>query len=87
MSDYGLLAPMWAATATATSDDVYVAAILDAESALARAGARIGLVPAEAAEAIAAACAAEFDASGIAARATVDYNGPGKDRIVFYRSI
>jgi 3-carboxy-cis,cis-muconate cycloisomerase len=51
----------------AVSDRAWLQAMLDAEAALARAEARAGVIPAEAAEAIAAACRAEqFDADQIA---------------------
>jgi 3-carboxy-cis,cis-muconate cycloisomerase len=51
----------------ATSDGAWVAAMLEAESALAAASARAGVIPADAAEAIAAACWPErFDAERLA---------------------
>jgi 3-carboxy-cis,cis-muconate cycloisomerase len=68
----GLLAPGWAGSraASATSDIAYLRALLDAEAALTRAQAALGLAPAEAAAAVnAAADAARFDVAGIAARA------------------
>lgn len=50
----------------ATSDVAWLQALLDAEAALAGAAARTGLIPADAAEAIAAACRAEaFDPAAI----------------------
>lgn len=54
-SDEGLLSPVRAGTAVeaATADRAWLRAMLDAEAALARAQARLGLIPAEAAEAIA----------------------------------
>ncbi|MES9607986.1 3-carboxy-cis,cis-muconate cycloisomerase [Actinomadura sp. NPDC000929] len=70
--DAGLLSPVRAGTEAeaATSDRAYLTAMLDAEAALARAQARLGLVPAAAAEAItAAADAYRFDLPGIARRA------------------
>ncbi|MGI5201765.1 3-carboxy-cis,cis-muconate cycloisomerase [Spirillospora sp. CA-108201] len=70
--DAGLLSPVRAGTEAeaATSDLAYLTAMLDAEAALARAQARLGLVPASAAEAItAAADAGRFDLPGIARRA------------------
>ncbi|MBW8482406.1 3-carboxy-cis,cis-muconate cycloisomerase [Actinomadura parmotrematis] len=56
----GLLAPVWAGTraAVVTGDAAWVRAMLDAEAALARAQARFGTVPDEAARAIGAAAAA-----------------------------
>jgi 3-carboxy-cis,cis-muconate cycloisomerase len=58
-----------------TTDAAWLAAMLDVEAALATAGARVGLVPAEAAESIVAACVPEnFDVAelgrGAAAEAT-----------------
>ncbi len=52
--DSGLLSPVRAGTPaeTATGDRAWLQAMLDAEAALARAQARLGTVPAEAAEAI-----------------------------------
>jgi 3-carboxy-cis,cis-muconate cycloisomerase len=53
-----------------TSDRAWLQALLDVEAALARAGARAGLVPPDAAEAIARACvAASFDPADLARRA------------------
>lgn len=50
----------------ATSDVAWLQALLDAEAALAAAAARAGLIPADAAEAVAAACRAEaFDPAAI----------------------
>ncbi|MBB4678127.1 3-carboxy-cis,cis-muconate cycloisomerase [Crossiella cryophila] len=56
-TDSGLLAPVWAGTgaAEATSDHAWVRAMLDVEVALARAQAKLGIIPAAAAERIAAA--------------------------------
>ncbi|MFC4053816.1 3-carboxy-cis,cis-muconate cycloisomerase [Actinomadura syzygii] len=70
--DAGLLSPVRAGTAAeaATSDHAYLAAMLDAEAALARAQARLGIVPADAADAIAAAAVPErFDLVDLARRA------------------
>jgi 3-carboxy-cis,cis-muconate cycloisomerase len=65
----GLFDPLFTtgAVAEAVSDRAWLAAMLAFEAALARAQAKLGLVPAEAAEAIAAACAPErFDVAGLA---------------------
>ncbi|GGQ37097.1 3-carboxy-cis,cis-muconate cycloisomerase [Actinomadura coerulea] len=70
--DAGLLSPVRAGTEAeaATSDLAYLTAMLDAEAALARAQARLGLVPAAAAEAITAAAVADrFDLPALARRA------------------
>ncbi|MFV2179358.1 3-carboxy-cis,cis-muconate cycloisomerase [Actinomadura sp. LOL_016] len=70
--DAGLLSPVRAGTRTeaATGDPAYLAAMLDAEAALARAQARLGIVPGDAAAAIAAAARpGRFDLPGIARRA------------------
>lgn len=70
--DRGLLTPGHVGTAaeTATGDAAFLQAMLDAESALARARATVGLAPARAATAItAAARAALFDARELALRA------------------
>ncbi|PPS79816.1 3-carboxy-cis,cis-muconate cycloisomerase [Streptomyces sp. MH60] len=72
-ADTGLLAPGWAGSpaASATGDRAYLRALLDAEAALTRAQAALGLAPAEAAEAVGAAAAdpAVFDARSLAERA------------------
>ncbi|MEV6504653.1 3-carboxy-cis,cis-muconate cycloisomerase [Streptomyces sp. NPDC051642] len=72
-SDTGLLAPGWAGSpaASATSDTAYLRALLDAESALTRAQAALGLAPAEAATAVttAAADVDRFDVRSLAERA------------------
>ncbi|MFE4664788.1 3-carboxy-cis,cis-muconate cycloisomerase [Streptomyces sp. NPDC056716] len=68
----GLLAPGWAgsAAASSTGDRAYLQALLDAEAALTRAQAGLGLVPAGAATAVTeAADAARFDLSSLAGRA------------------
>ncbi|MER6349477.1 3-carboxy-cis,cis-muconate cycloisomerase [Streptomyces sp. NPDC001595] len=70
--DTGLLAPGWAgsAAASATSDTAYLRALLDAEAALTRAQAALGLAPAEAATAVTeAAGAARPDVRATAERA------------------
>ncbi|MEU8804239.1 3-carboxy-cis,cis-muconate cycloisomerase [Spirillospora sp. NPDC048819] len=70
--DAGLLSPVRAGTAAeaATGDAAYLAAMLDAEAALARAQARLGIVPVDAAAAIgAAADAGRFDLVDVARRA------------------
>ncbi|WP_399892312.1 3-carboxy-cis,cis-muconate cycloisomerase [Streptomyces sp. BBFR51] len=71
-ADTSLLAPGWAGSpvASATGDRAYLRALLDAEVALTRAQAALGLAPAEAAEAVAgAADPAGFDAHSLAERA------------------
>ncbi|HEY6745747.1 MAG TPA: 3-carboxy-cis,cis-muconate cycloisomerase [Mycobacteriales bacterium] len=52
--DAGLFSPVWAGTEVAalTSDEAFLQAMLEAEAALARAQARVGLVPPDAAAAI-----------------------------------
>ncbi|WP_242894854.1 3-carboxy-cis,cis-muconate cycloisomerase [Actinomadura litoris] len=70
--DAGLLSPVRAGTEAeaATGDAAYLAAMLDAEAALARAQARLGIIPGDAAEAIAAAAASgRIDLVSIARRA------------------
>ncbi|MEU0943345.1 3-carboxy-cis,cis-muconate cycloisomerase [Streptomyces canus] len=70
--DTGLLAPGWAGSpaSAATSDDAYLQALLDAEAALTRAQAALGLAPTEAATAVtAAADAGRFDVRSLAERA------------------
>ena len=70
--DLGLLAPGLAGSRVEaeTGDGAYLQALLDAEAALARAQARIGVVPQQAAEAITAAAQAErFDLRRIALEA------------------
>lgn len=70
--DTGLLAPGWAASpaATAASDHAYLHALLDAEAALTRAQAGLGLVPKAAATAVtSAADPALFDVRSLAERA------------------
>ncbi|WP_043671613.1 3-carboxy-cis,cis-muconate cycloisomerase [Streptomyces xylophagus] len=71
-SDTGLLAPGWAGSpaASATSDTAYLRALLDAEAALTRAQAALGLAPAEAATAVTAAADVDrFDVRSLAERA------------------
>ncbi|MBM7173347.1 3-carboxy-cis,cis-muconate cycloisomerase [Streptomyces sp. G44] len=69
----GLFSPGWAGSAAeeATGDLAFLQALLDAEAALTRAQAAVGLAPREAAAAVtrAASDAARFDARGIALRA------------------
>ncbi|MBW5424600.1 3-carboxy-cis,cis-muconate cycloisomerase, partial [Streptomyces sp. BG9H] len=69
----GLFSPGWAGSAAeeATGDLAFLQALLDAEAALTRAQAAVGLAPAEAAAAVteAASDASRFDARGIALRA------------------
>jgi 3-carboxy-cis,cis-muconate cycloisomerase len=61
--------------AAATSDEAWLQAMLDAEAALARALAAAGLIGADEAEAIAAACDADrFDAAAISRAATASGN-------------
>ncbi|MFI0959852.1 3-carboxy-cis,cis-muconate cycloisomerase [Streptomyces sp. NPDC021080] len=71
-TDTGLLAPGRAGSpaSAATSDTAYLRALLDAEAALTRAQASLGLAPAEAATAVTlAARGADFDLASIALRA------------------
>ncbi|MFC9503259.1 3-carboxy-cis,cis-muconate cycloisomerase [Streptomyces sp. NPDC057002] len=74
--DTGLLAPGWAdsAAASATSDHAYLRALLDAEAALTRAQAGLGLAPAEAATAVTEAAAGTFDIRSLAERARAGGN-------------
>ncbi|MFJ7338056.1 3-carboxy-cis,cis-muconate cycloisomerase [Streptomyces sp. NPDC101116] len=75
--DTGLLAPGWAGSAasTATGDEAYLRALLDAEAALTRAQAATGFAPAEAATAVTeAAGAAAFDVRSLAERARAGGN-------------
>ncbi|MDT0388145.1 3-carboxy-cis,cis-muconate cycloisomerase [Streptomyces dubilierae] len=75
--DPGLLAPGWAgsAAAAAAGDDAYLRALLDAEAALTRAQAALGLAPAEAAAAVTgAARSGAFDVRSLAARARAGGN-------------
>ncbi|GAB2773491.1 3-carboxy-cis,cis-muconate cycloisomerase [Amycolatopsis magusensis] len=70
--DSGLLAPVWAGTGLAAlvSDDAWLRAMLDAEVALARAQAELQLIPADAAERIAAgADKGQFDLAALAEQA------------------
>ncbi|UUU29293.1 3-carboxy-cis,cis-muconate cycloisomerase [Streptomyces sp. CA-210063] len=70
--DTGLLAPGWTGSpaAAATSDTAYLQALLDAEAALARAQATLGLVPAAAGTAVTSAADADaFDTASLAERA------------------
>ncbi|MET9897363.1 3-carboxy-cis,cis-muconate cycloisomerase [Streptomyces sp. NPDC006446] len=71
-SDTGLLAPGRAGSpaSAATSDTAYLRALLDAEAALTRAQASLGLAPADAATAVSSAAGAgDFDVASIALRA------------------
>jgi 3-carboxy-cis,cis-muconate cycloisomerase len=71
-SDTGLLAPGWAGSpaASATGDTAYLRALLDAEAALTRAQAALGLAPGDAARAVTeAAGAGGFDVRSLAERA------------------
>ncbi|MER5600303.1 3-carboxy-cis,cis-muconate cycloisomerase [Streptomyces sp. NPDC002265] len=70
--DTGLLGPGWAGSpaAAATGDRAFLRALLDAEAALTRAQAALGLAPAAAATAVTeAAAGAGFDVHGLALRA------------------
>src|SRR4051794_22809555 len=73
----GLFAPLFAppAVRAAVADEAWLQAMLDVEAALAAVQARAGLVPARAAEAIAAACRAErFDAAALGEAAIASAN-------------
>ncbi|MFE6938689.1 3-carboxy-cis,cis-muconate cycloisomerase [Streptomyces chartreusis] len=75
--DTGLLAPGWAGSpaATATGDTAWLQALLDAEAALTRAQAALGLAPAGAAQAVTrAADAGRFDVRSLAERARAGGN-------------
>ncbi|MEU9171012.1 3-carboxy-cis,cis-muconate cycloisomerase [Streptomyces sp. NPDC048420] len=75
--DTGLLAPGWAGSpaASATADGAYLQALLDAEAALARAQARLGLAPDAAADAATEAARADrFDVRSLAERARAGGN-------------
>ncbi|MFE4749006.1 3-carboxy-cis,cis-muconate cycloisomerase [Streptomyces mirabilis] len=69
-ADAGLLAPGWAGSpaASATSDSAILGALLDAEAALTRAQAGLGLAPDAAASAVSAVTAADLDVRSIALR-------------------
>lgn len=76
-ADLGLLSPVRAGSAVeeATGDRALLQAMLDAEAALTRAQARLGLAPAEAAEAVTeAASAGRLDPRGLAERARAGGN-------------
>ncbi|GAA3435364.1 3-carboxy-cis,cis-muconate cycloisomerase [Kutzneria kofuensis] len=62
-TDAGLLAPTWAGTPVAgeTDDEAWLRAMVDVEAALARAQARLGVVPDSAARAISAVSAEQLD--------------------------
>lgn len=70
-ADAGLLTPGWAGSpaASATSDSAFLGALLDAEAALTRAQAGLGLAPDAAASAVSAVAAADLDVRSIALRA------------------
>jgi 3-carboxy-cis,cis-muconate cycloisomerase len=75
--DPGLLGPGWAGApaASTTSDTAHLRALLDAEAALTRAQAALGLAPAEAASAVTeAADPARFDVRSLADRARAGGN-------------
>ncbi|GHC50248.1 3-carboxy-cis,cis-muconate cycloisomerase [Streptomyces violaceochromogenes] len=74
--DTALLAPGWAgsAAAAATGDHAYLRALLDAEAALTRAQAALGLAPAAAATAVTEAAGGAFDAVSLAGRARAGGN-------------
>jgi len=60
-------------TTEQTGDDAWLRAMLDVEAALATAGSRVGLIPAEAARTIAAACTPDrFDVTGLARGAAAE---------------
>lgn len=67
-TDSGLLAPTWAGTPAAaeTSDEAWLRAMVDVEAALARAQARLGVVPDSAAKAISAVSADQLDVAALA---------------------
>ena len=68
--DSGLLAPTWAGTPVAaeTDDEAWLRAMVDVEAALARAQARLGVVPESAAKAISAVSAEQLDVVELAVR-------------------
>ncbi|MGC9667560.1 3-carboxy-cis,cis-muconate cycloisomerase [Planosporangium sp. 12N6] len=78
VADLGLLSPVRAGSAAeaATGDAAFLQAMLDAEAALTRAQAALGLAPASAAAAVGAAAAAAdaYDLAGLAARARAGGN-------------
>jgi 3-carboxy-cis,cis-muconate cycloisomerase len=77
LASEGLFAPLFAppAVRAAVADAAWLQAMLDVEAALAAVQARAGLVPARAAEAIAAACRAErFDAAALGEAAIASAN-------------
>ncbi|GHE97623.1 3-carboxy-cis,cis-muconate cycloisomerase [Streptomyces spiralis] len=76
-ADAGLLGPGWAGSpaASASGDTAFLRALLDAEAALTRAQATLGLAPAEAADAVTrAADPARFDVRALAERARAGGN-------------
>ncbi|MFC0540403.1 3-carboxy-cis,cis-muconate cycloisomerase [Kutzneria chonburiensis] len=68
-ADSGLLAPTWAGTPVAgeTDDEAWLRAMVDVEAALARAQARLGIVPDSAAKAISAVSSSQLDVVQLAA--------------------
>ncbi|AHH95629.1 3-carboxy-cis,cis-muconate cycloisomerase [Kutzneria albida] len=75
-TDSGLLAPTWAGTpvARAVEDEAWLRAMVDVEGALARAQARLGVIPAAAAEAISAVDAGRIDLVELAERSRAAAN-------------
>ena len=80
-TDSGLLAPTWAGTPVAgeTDDEAWLRAMVDVEAALARAQARLGVVPDSAAKAISAVSAAQLDVVQLA----VDSRGAANPVVAF----
>jgi 3-carboxy-cis,cis-muconate cycloisomerase len=80
-TDSGLLAPTWAGTPVAgeTDDEAWLRAMVDVEAALARAQARIGVVPDNAAKAISAVSASQLDIVQLA----VDSRGAANPVVAF----
>ncbi len=62
------------AAAAEVADEAWLRALLEVEAALARAGARAGLLPAEAAEAIGRACAGTYDVAALGRAAAASGN-------------
>src|SRR3954452_24256541 len=76
-TDSGLLSPVRAGTPVdaAVTDEAWLQAMLDAEAGLARAQARLGMVPAAAADTITAVAVADrFDVTDLARRARASAN-------------
>jgi 3-carboxy-cis,cis-muconate cycloisomerase len=80
-TDSGLLAPTWAGTPVAaeTDDEAWLRAMVDVEAALARAQARLGIVPDSAAKAISAVSASQLDIVQLA----VDSRGAANPVVAF----